>query len=185
MVALHTPALELDLPAPDFNLPDPSGKLWSLDSLKGPNGLLVVFMCNHCPFVKAILPELAADLAELKQHHQVNSVAIMSNNYLEYPDDAPEKMQALAEEYQFSFPYLVDESQEVAKAFGAVCTPDFFGYNADLKLQYRGRFDASGRERVQPRAEAELLHAMKQVAETGRGPSEQTPSIGCSIKWKE
>ena len=185
MVALNTPALELDLPAPDFTLPDPSGKLWSLADVKGPKGLMVVFICNHCPFVKAILPELVADLAELKQNHGVNSVAIMPNDYRSHPDDAPEKMQALAEELQFTFPYLVDESQEVAKAYGAVCTPDFFGYNDQLQLQFRGRFDQSGRERLQPRAEPELLNAMQLVAETGSGPTEQTPSIGCSIKWKE
>ena len=141
-----------------------------------------MFICNHCPYVKAILPKIARDTAELKLLG-INSVAIMSNDIADYPEDSPEHMQRLAREYDFSFPYLHDETQEVAKAYGAVCTPDFFGYNADLKLQFRGRLDASGRQN-QPDTPRELFHAMQLIAETGTGPSEQTPSIGCSIKWR-
>ena len=141
-----------------------------------------MFICNHCPYVKAILPKIARDTAELKVLG-INSVAIMSNDIADYPEDSPEHMQRLAREYDFSFPYLHDETQEVAKAYGAVCTPDFFGYNADLKLQFRGRLDASGRQN-QPDTPRELFHAMQLIAETGTGPSEQTPSIGCSIKWR-
>ena len=141
-----------------------------------------MFICNHCPYVKAILPKIARDTAELKVLG-INSVAIMSNDIADYPEDSTEHMQRLAREYDFSFPYLHDETQEVAKAYGAVCTPDFFGYNADLKLQFRGRLDASGRQN-QPDTPRELFHAMQLIAETGTGPSEQTPSIGCSIKWR-
>ena len=141
-----------------------------------------MFICNHCPYVKAILPKIARDTAELKLLG-INAVAIMSNDITDYPEDSPEHMQRLAREYDFSFPYLHDETQEVAKAYGAVCTPDFFGYNADLKLQFRGRLDASGRQN-QPDTPRELFHAMQLIAETGTGPSEQTPSIGCSIKWR-
>lgn len=141
-----------------------------------------MFICNHCPYVKAILPKIARDTAELKLLG-INAVAIMSNDIADYPEDSPEHMQRLAREYDFSFPYLHDETQEVAKAYGAVCTPDFFGYNADLKLQFRGRLDASGRQN-QPDTPRELFHAMQLIAETGTGPSEQTPSIGCSIKWR-
>ena len=141
-----------------------------------------MFICNHCPYVKAILPKIARDTAELKLLG-INAVAIMSNDIADYPEDSPEHMQRLAREYDFSFPYLHDETQVVAKAYGAVCTPDFFGYNADLKLQFRGRLDASGRQN-QPDTPRELFHAMQLIAETGTGPSEQTPSIGCSIKWR-
>lgn len=141
-----------------------------------------MFICNHCPYVKAILPKIARDTAELKLLG-VNAVAIMSNDIADYPEDSPEQMRVVAREHDFCFPYLYDETQEIAKAYGAVCTPDFFGYNADLKLQFRGRLDASGRQ-TQPDAPRELFHAMQLIAETGAGPSEQTPSIRYSIKWR-
>jgi peroxiredoxin len=182
MVSTITPIGEINQPAIDFKLPDTEGRLWSLDDCRGPRGLLVMFICNHCPYVQAILSKIARDAAELKPLG-INTAAIMSNDIADYPEDSPEHMRRLARTYGFDFPYLYDETQSVAKAYGAVCTPDFFGYNADLKLQFRGRLDASGRQNL-PDAPRELFDAMQLIAETGVGPSEQTPSIGCSIKWR-
>jgi len=149
----------------------------------GPKGLLVMFICNHCPYVKAINDKLVRDTRELAELG-VHSVAIMSNDPADYPDDSFENMKRVAREFGYPFPYLVDTTQEVAKAYGAVCTPDFFGYNSKLELQYRGRLDASGRNKSDPGVRRELFLAMKQVAETGKGPRDQIPSIGCSIKWR-
>ena len=151
-------------------------------SSRGPNGLLVMFICNHCPYVKAVRERLVRDCAELAGHG-IGSVAIMSNDPGDYPEDSFENMKRIATQLRYPFPYVIDESQDVAKAYGAVCTPDFFGYNADLELRYRGRLDASGRQAI-PGARRELFDAMLQIARTGRGPAEQTASIGCSIKWK-
>jgi len=184
MVSLQTPVCEFGKPAVDFALPGVDGKVWTLDDCKGEKGLLVMFICNHCPYVKAIRDRLVRDTRELRDLG-VNSVAIMSNDPTLYEEDSFENMKKVAEEYDFPFPYLFDETQEVAKAYGAVCTPDFFGYNADLELQYRGRLDASRKEAAPPDARRDLFEAMKQVAETGRGPEEQIPSMGCSIKWKD
>lgn len=181
MVRTTTPIGEFNQPVPDFVLADTRERLWYLEDLAGPNGLLVMFICNHCPFVQAILPKIVRDAAELRALG-VHSVAIMSNDATQYPEDSAENMRQLAEQWQFPFPYLHDETQEVARAFGAVCTPDFFGYNRDLTLQYRGRMDGSGKQ-SRPDAPRELFDAMRQIAETGTGPSEQWPSIGCSIKW--
>lgn len=150
----------------------------------GPQGLLVMFICNHCPYVKAIRTNLVRDTHAL-QKLGVNSVAIMSNDPKDYPEDSFDNMRAIAEEYHFGFPYLLDESQEIAKAYGAVCTPDFFGYNAAFKLQYRGRFDATGVQAQQSNLPRELFDAMKQIARTGKGPEQQIASMGCSIKWKQ
>jgi peroxiredoxin len=183
MVSTETPICDFGAPAPDFSLPGVDGKNWSLQDCRGPNGLLVMFICNHCPYVQAINHKLvrdAADLAELG----VGSVAIMSNDPTDYPEDSFENMQRLASELAYPFPYLLDESQAVARAYGAVCTPDFFGYNARLELQYRGRLDESGRRPDAGDVRRDLYLAMKQVAETGRGPEQQIPSIGCSIKWR-
>ncbi len=182
MVSLQTPVCDFDAPAVDFALPGVDGRIWTLQQCRGEKGVLVMFICNHCPYVKAILSRLVRDARELADHG-VNSVAIMSNDPAEYPEDAFENMQLVARREQFPFPYLVDETQTVAKAYGAICTPDFFGYNAALGLQYRGRLDASTRQAV-PGARRELYEAMLSVARTGRGPAEQIPSIGCSIKWK-
>lgn len=182
MVRTETPVCEFGIPAPAFSLPGTDGRIHSLQSLRGPNGLLVMFICNHCPYVKAIRDRLIRDARELKVHG-VNTVAIMSNDPADYPEDSFENMQKIAAEFGYPFPYLYDETQEVAKAFGAVCTPDFFGYNKDLGLQYRGRLDESRKEPV-PNARRDLFEAMKQVALTGAGPREQIPSMGCSIKWK-
>ncbi len=184
MVRLETPVCEFGTPAPDFNLPGVDGRDWSLEQCRGPNGLLVMFICNHCPFVQAIRDRLVRDTRELRALG-LHSVAIMSNDPSLYEEDSFPNMQAVAREFGFPFPYLLDESQAVAKAYGAVCTPDFFGYNSDLKLQYRGRLDASGKQPAAVDARRDLFEAMRQVAETGAGPREQIPSIGCSIKWRE
>ena len=183
MVSLETPVCEFGRPAIDFSLPGVDGKVWTLDQCRGEKGLLVMFICNHCPYVKAIRDRLVRDTRELMDHG-INSVAIMSNDPAEYEEDSFENMKKVAEEYDFPFPYLFDESQEVARAYGAVCTPDFFGYNAGLELQYRGRLDASRKEAAPPDARRDLFEAMVQVARTGRGPEEQIPSMGCSIKWR-
>ena len=185
MVSLQTPVCEFGKPAIDFALPGVDGRVWTLDQCKGENGLLVMFICNHCPYVKAILDRLIRDTRELRDEYGVKSVAIMSNDPGEYAEDSFENMKAIAEREQFPFPYLMDETQEVARAYGAVCTPDFFGYNKGLELQYRGRLDASRKEAAPPDARRDLFEAMVQVARTGKGPEEQIPSMGCSIKWKD
>jgi hypothetical protein len=143
-----------------------------------------MFICNHCPYVKAVRERLVRDTRELMSLG-VGCVAIMANDPADYPEDSFENMKAVALEYDFPFPYLVDESQEVAKTFGAVCTPDFFGYNRALELQYRGRLDESRKETAPADVRRDLFEAMKQVADTGQGPEHQIPSIGCSIKWRD
>jgi peroxiredoxin len=182
MVSLETPICEFDAPAPDFTLPGVDGRQWSLQQCRGEKGLLVMFICNHCPYVKAIRDRIVRDTRELSELG-INSVAIMSNDPSEYAEDSFENMQRVAEEFAFPFPYLIDETQQVAKAYGAVCTPDFFGYNADLGLQYRGRLDASRKEAAAADVRRDLFESMKQVAVTGKGPLDQIPSMGCSIKW--
>ncbi len=184
MVATSTPICNFGWTAPDFDLPGVDGKRYSLNEACGPKGLLVMFICNHCPYVKAITDRLLRDTREL-QALGVASIAIMANDPKEYQEDSWDNMVNIAARLNFPFPYVLDESQQVARAFGAVCTPDFFGFNADLKLQYRGRLDASGRSAAAPDARRELFEAMKLVAETGHGPLEQIASIGCSIKWRE
>ena len=182
MARTETPVCEFDTPALDFSLPGVDGKIWSLAQARGDNGLLVMFICNHCPYVQAVLDRIVRDTAELQQHG-INTIAIMSNDPSEHPEDSFDNMQRIAREMRFPFPYVLDASQETAQAYGAVCTPDFFGYNADLLLQYRGRLDESRKEAA-PNARRDLFDAMKQVALTGKGPSQQIPSIGCSIKWR-
>lgn len=184
MVSTLTPVCDFGDPAPEFSLEGIDGRIWSLGDCLGTKGLLVMFICNHCPYVKAITEKLVRDTSELKVAG-INSVAIMSNDPSDYPEDSFENMKAVADKYGFPFPYLFDSTQETAKAFGAVCTPDFFGYNSRLELQYRGRLDASGREKSDTEVRRDLFLAMMQVAETGRGPSDQVASIGCSIKWTE
>ncbi len=168
--------------AVDFDLPDTDGASWSLESLRGPNGLVIAFICNHCPYVLAIADRLAMEAAALKEIG-VGFAAICSNDAVSHPADSYEKMGEFARRHGFSFPYLHDADQSVARVFGAACTPDFFGFDAELALQYRGRLDDAGRSE-RPPERRELLEAMAQVAETGKGPAEQTASIGCSIKWK-
>jgi len=184
MAALNPPVCDFGLPSIDFDLPGTDGQRHTLASCRGPNGLLLMFICNHCPYVKAIIDRLIRDCRELQQHG-IGCVAIMSNDVSAYPDDSPENMQRWARELDFPFPYLYDESQTVARAYGAVCTPDFFGYNARLELQYRGRLDASGRNPGPADARRELFEAMREIAGSASGPREQTASIGCSIKWKQ
>ncbi len=183
MVSLQTPVCDFGWKAVDFDLPGVDGKRYRLADVKGRNGLLVMFICNHCPYVKAIRERMVRDAKDLLQHG-VNSIAIMSNDPAEYPEDSFDNMKRVAEQYGFSFPYVWDQTQEVAQAYGAVCTPDFFGFNADLELQYRGRFDASRKESAPADARRDLFEAMVQIARTGNGPREQIPSMGCSIKWK-
>ena len=182
MASINPPVCDFGWQAPDFNLVNVDGNLVSRDLVMGKNGLLVMFICNHCPYVKAILPRLIQDVSKLKMLG-VNTAAIMSNDPTDYPEDSIANMQIIAREMDFPFPYLFDNTQAVAKAYGAVCTPDFFGFNNQFQLQYRGRFGESRKESA-PISTRDLFHAMKLVAETGQGPREQVASIGCSIKWK-
>ena len=178
-----TPICDFGWRAPDFTLPATDGRTLSLEDIRGERGTVIVFICNHCPYVKAIADRLAREgraLAELG----IGMAAICANDATTHPQDSFDNMRAFAEAHGFPFPYLHDESQEVARAYGAVCTPDFFGFDADLGLQYRGRLDSSGAQPAPPDARRELHDAMRQVAETGHGPREQVPSMGCSIKWK-
>jgi peroxiredoxin len=175
-------ATDLGAPAPDFELQGTDGQRYRRDKLAGPNGLLVMFICNHCPYVKAVIEKIIRDATDLRKQG-IGSVAISSNDPAEYPEDSFENMKALAARLRFPFPYLFDETQEVARAYGALCTPDFFGYNSKLELQYRGRLDDSGRS-PKPDAARELYAAMVQVARTGKGPDTQIASVGCSIKWR-
>ncbi len=182
MALLDTPDVEFGTPAPEFSLKTPTGNLVTRDTAMGPNGLLICFVCNHCPYVKAIAGRLAEDAQTLKEAG-IGVAAIMSNDYHSYPADSPEQMQVFAAQYGWDFPYLVDEDQSVAHAYGAVCTPDFFGYNAKAELHYRGRLDDAAQGEATGRTR-ELVTAMIQIAVTGAGPVEQTPSMGCSIKWR-
>jgi len=183
VVLLNTLACEFGAKAPDFDLPGVDNRNWSLQQCMGKNGLVVMFICNHCPYVIAVRDRIVRDTHELKTLG-ISSVAIMSNDTLAYPDDSFENMKRIAKEYHFDFPYLLDESQSIAKAYGAVCTPDFFGYNANFELQYRGRLDASRTEAAPADTIRDLFEAMKRVAASGKGPEQQIPGIGCSIKWK-
>ena len=183
MALLETPLCNYGTPVPDFKLPGVDGRDWALEACMGTHGLLVMFICNHCPYVKAIQDRIVRDTLELKSYG-IGSVAIMSNDPHDYPEDSFENMKHVAEQLDYPFPYLLDEKQEVAKAFGAICTPDFFGYNRNGELQYRGRIDESGRHPAAPSAHRDLFEAMRLVAETGQGPREQKASMGCSIKWR-
>ena len=184
MVSTKAPVCDFGTMAQDFSLEGVDGKVWNLQQCAGPNGLLVMFICNHCPYVKAINGKLVRDTAELEELG-VGSVAIMSNDPTDYPEDSFANLQRVAAEFGYPFPYLVDPDQEIARAYGAVCTPDFFGYNARLELQYRGRLDESGRRADTDGGRRDLFLAMRQVAATGQGPREQVASIGCSIKWRD
>lgn len=183
MASVSPPVCDFGRPAIDFDLPGVDGKRHQLASARGPKGVLVMFICNHCPYVKAVLDRIVRDTRELATLG-VGTIAIMSNDPSDYPEDSWPNMVRLARDQAFPFPYVLDESQEVAKAYGAVCTPDFFGYNAELKLQYRGRLDESRKEAASTVVRRELLEAMRQVALSGVGPVQQVPSIGCSIKWR-
>jgi peroxiredoxin len=178
-VSLQTPVCDFGHGAPEFSLPGVDGRVWSLGECRGEKGLLVMFICNHCPYVKSIMDKIIRDAKDL-QDLGIGVVAINANDADEYPEDSFENMQKL----DLPFPYLHDESQAIARAYDAACTPDFFGFNKGLGLQYRGRLDSSGRNAGLDDLDRDLYQAMKLVAETGLGPREQTPSMGCSIKWK-
>ena len=184
MVSLQTPVCDFGRLAPDFNLPGVDGRRWTRDDCKGDKGLMVMFICNHCPYVKAVIDRIIRDARDLEPLG-IRCVAIMSNDPSDYPEDSFDNMRRIAQELNFPFPYLLDETQEVAKAYGAVCTPDFFGYNGDLKLEYRGRVDESRKGPAPGDGRRDLYEAMKAVAATGAGPRDQIPSMGCSIKWRE
>jgi peroxiredoxin len=182
-MAEETPVCDFGWKAPSFTLPGTDGKTYGLEELRGPNGTLVMFICNHCPYVKAVIDRIVRDVKQLRPLG-MSAVAISSNDTVHYPEDSFENMKRFAEAHHFGFPYLFDESQDVARAYGAACTPDFFGFNGKLELQYRGRLDASRKEAAPSGVRRDLFEAMKEIASTGRGPSKQIPSIGCSIKWK-
>ena len=179
---LNTPICNFGWEAPPFTLPDLKGDLVKFEDLLGEKGLLIAFICNHCPYVKAIIDRLVTDAKTIKKSG-IKIAAIMSNDFINYPDDSPEMMKKFAQKHNFFFPYLLDEDQSVAKAYNAICTPDFFGFNSKGELQYRGRLDDARMETATNR-KPELLDAMLQIAKTGKGPKEQLPSMGCSLKWK-
>jgi peroxiredoxin len=182
MSAQTAPTCQFGWKAVDFRLPGVDGRTYALSDVAGPNGLLIMFICNHCPYVKGTIERIVEDCRVLADHG-VGAAAIMPNDTERFPEDSFRNMKLFAAKHNLPFPYLIDETQAVARAYGAACTPDFFGFNADWELQYRGRLDSAG---INPQegARRELREAMLQVAETGRGPAEQTPSMGCSIKWR-
>ncbi len=182
MPAMTTPICDFGWKAVDFSLEGVDGRTTGLQDVRGEAGTLIMFICNHCPYVRAVIGRIVSDVKEL-QSAGIGVAAIMPNDTEAYPADSFEKMKAFAAENGFTFPYLIDRTQEVARAYDAVCTPDFFGFDADLGLQYRGRLDASRMEPA-PEARRELLEAMRRVAETGQGPEDQIASMGCSIKWR-
>jgi peroxiredoxin len=182
-MAAIPPVCDFGWKAPDFSLPGTDGKTHSLDDISGPGGTLVMFICNHCPYVLAILDRIIRDARDL-QALGVGVVAISSNDAATYPQDGFERMRDMARERDFPFPYLYDADQSVARAYDAICTPDFFGFNAGGELQYRGRLDGSRREAGPADLRRDLYEAMRAVAETGQGPRDQIASMGCSIKWK-
>jgi peroxiredoxin len=181
-MAAETPICNFGEPAKPFDLMGTDGRRYTLEDVRGPKGLLVMFICNHCPYVKAVLDRIIRDVGELREQG-IGAIAISANDPEQYPDDGFDNMKRIAAEKRFPFPYAFDETQEVARAYGAVCTPDFFGYDVARKLRYRGRLDEGGRATPAPGSKRELVEAMRAVA-AGRDPGEQTPSIGCSIKWK-
>jgi peroxiredoxin len=183
-MAAIPPVCDFGWPAVDATLPGVDGKQHSIFGQAGPNGLVVAFICNHCPYVRAAISRIVRDAEDLKAEG-IGFVAINSNDAEAYPEDSFENMKLFAAAHRFGFPYLYDEDQQVARAYGAACTPDFFGLNKDMKLQYRGRLDASRKETGSPDLRRDLFEAMKQVARTGEGPRDQIASIGCSIKWKD
>ena len=180
---IQTPICDFGQKAVPFELKSTENKILSLNDIKGENGTLIMFICNHCPYVKAITKEIVEDCNKLKKMG-VNSVAICSNDSVSHPEDSFENMIKFSKQNNFSFPYLIDETQEIAKAYNAVCTPDFFGYNKDLQLQYRGRLRELKNLIPVKDGESNLLKAMQQIVKTNEGPKEQIPSAGCSIKWK-
>ena len=182
-MAVGASDIALGVPAPDFSLPATDGRTYALRDVAGEKATVIVFICNHCPYVKAVIDRLAAE-ARLLQREGVGFAAICSNDAASYPEDSFAKMRDFAKRHDFPFPYLHDESQEIARAYDAVCTPDFFGYDRELKLKYRGRLDEGRTTPPAPNARRELVEAMRAIAATGLAPANQMPSVGCSIKWK-
>ncbi len=181
-MAAQPPVCEFGWKAPDFELEGIDGQTYTLDRIKSPKGTLVMFICNHCPYVKSVIGRIVRDVADLRPKG-IGAIAIMPNDFQTYPEDSFENMKAFAAEHGIDFPYVIDRTQAVARAYDAVCTPDFFGFDRNLGLQYRGRLDASKTTLVEG-ARRELYEAMIQVAESGKGPKSQIPSMGCSIKWR-
>ena len=182
MSLTKTPICDFGKKAETFQLKSTDNKIISLNDIKGDKGTLIMFICNHCPYVKAVIEDIVEDANKLADFG-IKSVAICSNDVKNYPEDSFENMIEFSKENKFNFPYLIDETQEIGKAYGAVCTPDFFGYNKNLELQYRGRIRELKDLKPTGNGESELLKAMKKIAKTGKGPKEQYPSMGCSIKW--
>ena len=184
MTLTKTPICDFGKKADFFELKSIENKLINLNDIKGKNGTLIMFICNHCPYVKAVIDDIVDDCKNLEKE-EIKSVAIMSNDQKNYPEDSFEKMISFSKKYKFSFPYLVDETQKIAKTYGAVCTPDFFGYNANLELQYRGRIRELKDLKPVKNDDSDLIKAMRLIVKTGKGPENQIPSMGCSIKWFE
>jgi len=182
MTLTKTPICDFGKKAENFELKSTENKIITLNDAKGQNGTLIMFICNHCPYVKAVIEDIVNNCKTL-ENDGIRSIAIMSNDTKNYPEDSFDNMIKFAKNNKFNFPYLIDETQETAKKYGAVCTPDFFGYNKNLELQYRGRITELKDLKPVRNSESDLLKAMKMVAKTGKGPAEQTPSMGCSIKW--
>lgn len=183
MALLQTPEPQTGFVAPDFKLKATDGSVYSYKDIKGPKGTVIAFICNHCPYVRGIIDRMVNDFGTL-QEEGFGVAAIMPNDTQNYPDDSFENMIEFAEKHNFSFPYLIDETQDIAKAYGAVCTPDIFGFDKDGKLHYRGRLDSAGSKKADSQTKRELVHAMRDIAENGQGPDAQNPSMGCSIKWR-
>ena len=182
MTLTKTPICNFGEKAKDFNLLSTEKKKMSLDMVKGDNGTLVMFICNHCPYVKAVIKDIVEDVKFLEDLG-IKSVAIMSNDVKNYPEDSFENMISFSKLHNFSFPYLIDDTQKIAKDYDAVCTPDFFGYNKNLELQYRGRIRELKDLKPVSKGDDDLRTAMKLVAKSGKGPKNQIPSMGCNIKW--
>ena len=183
MAELSTPVCDFNQKAHDFSLKGTDEKIWTLQDCAGPKGLLVMFICNHCPYVKVILDKLVVETDVLSMKG-IGCVAINPNDFISFPDDSFDNMKVVSKKNGFGFPYLIDTDQEIAKNYNSVCTPDFFGYNANLELQYRGRFDDRGSKNISNPNQSDLFKAMFQIARTGKGPIKQEVSIGCSIKWR-
>lgn len=183
MALLHTPQKDDTLIAPDFRLKNIGGNMLSYDDISGEHGTVLAFICNHCPYVKAIIARLVTD-AKLLQDHGIGVAAIMPNDTDHYPEDGFDRMQDFAKTHEFTFPYLIDETQDIAKAYDAICTPDIFGFHANKTLQYRGRLDSAGPNPADSDTKRELVDAMLRIKEIGAGPHQQFSAMGCSIKWK-
>ena len=182
MSLTKTPICDFGKKAENFKLNSTDNKIISLDDVKGENGTLIMFICNHCPYVKAVVDDIVQDCKRLEKDG-VKAVAVCSNDVKNYPEDSFDNMIKFSKNHNFNFPYLFDETQEIAKIYNAVCTPDFFGYNKDLELQYRGRIRELKELKPVRSGESDLYKAMKQISETGKGPESQIPSMGCNIKW--